>query len=437
MLLKFKNKIGIIIILILTLLTLALWTMIEPLSVRFFGVPDSLTSLGQISGLIGFTLISLGIILSARLSFMEEYFGGMDSIYRYHHFLNGTGFLLILLHPIILAFKYLLISTTSAAMFLLPGTYWPQNAGIMALLGFIVFLALSIFFSKIPYHLRKLNHKFLGFVYILAILHSFFIASDISRNASLRLYMTTIAGLAIISFIYRAILSEVFVRVSDYKVQSIKNLPGKVFEIELSPIKNAIKFIPGQFVFISFRQKNFEEEAHPFTLTSSDKNNNLIINIKSLGDYTSNIDDIKVGTTAKIEGPFGKFFQLGDKNLGEIWVAGGIGITPFLSYARSLSEGADKKIDFYYSVSSKNEALYIDELTKITGQHGNFRLIPYYIDDEPCYLNAEIIQKKSGNLIDKNFYICASPTMTRKLKRQLKELGVSGNQIYFEEFQLL
>jgi len=432
---QFKNKIGPKIFYLLSFLPVIFWLFAKPLSERFFGLTGWLTSFGQLSGLIGLAMISSSIILITRLKFFEDYFGGLDKVYRFHHFFNSLGFILILFHPLVLAFKYLIFSIQSAARFLLPSSYWPQNAGIVASAGFMLFLVLSIFFEKNDYQLRKLSHKFLGFVYLFALIHSFFIASDISSNFFLMLYMLFLAVLAIGTFLYRAVLAKWLVKKYKYIVDSVRLLPGRVVEIQMLPTGEVLNYAPGQFIFIAFNQAGLEKETHPFSLASSGRDKKLIITVKALGDYTAKLVNLKPGALAEIEGPFGRFSEFGPENHNQIWIAGGIGVAPFLGMARAISD--DVKVDFYYCAQSPEETPFVDELAQMSAAKNNFRFIPYFSCQQACRLNAEIIQTMSKGLVGKKIFLCGPPAMMASLRSQLVNLKVSPLSINSEEFQLL
>src|SRR5690606_1895637 len=88
----------------------------------------------------------------------------------------------------------------------------------------------------------------------------------------------------------------------------------------------------GQFAFVTFDRI---EGAHPFTIASADRENGTVtFLIKSLGDFTRNLSQkISVGQTVNIEGPYGCFnFDRRNRKSHQIWIAGGIGITPFLAW---------------------------------------------------------------------------------------------------------
>lgn len=431
-----KDVSGPAIFYLLSFLPAVIWFFAKPSGGRFLGLADWLTALGQISGLVALAILSLSLVLISRWAWLEDYFGGLDRVYRFHHFFNSLGFILLLGHPLALAGKFLLFSTQSAALFLLPDAYWFKTFGIAALLGVTLFLVLSIFVRRLSYEARKINHKILGLAYLLILAHSFFIASDISRYFPLRLYMLALALPAVAAFIYRGVLSRWLVKKHDYEVAAVKVLPGGVTEVTLRAKKEKIRFSPGQFIFISFSQFGFTGETHPFSLASSFREDDLRIVVKGVGDYTKNLPGLKIGTPALIEGPFGRFGLAEAEPGDQIWIAGGIGVTPFLSLARSL--GSEKiRVDFYYLARTEEEAVFLQELSDLAERKADFRLIPYISERQPGRLTAEIVDKLSGGVKGKKIRFCGPPPMMAALKKQFRKLGVKEKMMRSEEFQLL
>jgi predicted ferric reductase len=140
-----KNHIGMSVVVALTFFPLIPWLVMKPLELRFSDAFFTLTSIGQISGLLGVTLFSLTLILSARLHFMEEYFGGLDRVYRVHSYLGTIAFLLLLIHPLVLAIRLIPLSVVDAAKSLLLGSDWAVNFGILSLLLMMSLLGITFY----------------------------------------------------------------------------------------------------------------------------------------------------------------------------------------------------------------------------------------------------------------------------------------------------
>src|SRR4051812_45624018 len=120
-----KRNIGWIGFVVLSLSPLIPWYFsLLPFHYRFADPYSTYTSLGSVLGLIGITMYSFVLMLSARLEFFEDYFGGMNRVYVAHHIFGAIAFMLLLFHPLFMAAGRMTISLKPAALFLLPGNDW-------------------------------------------------------------------------------------------------------------------------------------------------------------------------------------------------------------------------------------------------------------------------------------------------------------------------
>jgi len=340
---------GWILILLFTLLPMV-WWLVQDADLSDFGtVYGALLNLGKATGIAGLVLYAVNLLLAARMRWMEVFFGGLNRVYIAHHITGGIALILLVFHSLFLAAKLVsfdnLTTLREAALFLLPHTIPKDatlmdfqeasaiNAGIVAFLGMVALLILT-FFMKLPYRLWLFTHKFLGVAFMFAGLHVVFISSDVSRDVVLKTYLLVWIVIGLSAFIYRTMMNNVFVRRAPYRLLDVREMPGNVVSLTLEAIEKAIDYKPGQFIFIRFLYSNAEgviREAHPFSIASSPKEDNLRLLVKSLGDFTVNLKNLKIGTIAEIEGAYGKFTYTRFGARPQVWIAGGIGVTPFLS----------------------------------------------------------------------------------------------------------
>lgn len=422
------------IVLMLCFAPVIFWFQAPTFIPRFSDLTTSMANIGQILGLIGSAMFAISLLLSARLHFLDKIFGGLDKVYYCHNQLSQLAFIMLLLHPLFLLPKYSGGTFSGAANFLWIGSYWPKNWGVISLYFLIVLIVLTLFLRP-KYNIWKWTHKFMGLAFFLASLHVWLIPSDVARYMPLRVYMLSLAGIGLIAFVYRTLLGWLLIKKYKYKVINVLALNDSIYEINMEPIGGPMYFTPGQFIFIHFLGKNISEESHPFSVTSSPNENKLSIIVKNSGDYTSKISSILPGTIAKIEGPFGAFNFKKAKNKNQIWIAGGIGITPFMSMAKSIKKEDGYNIDLYYCVRNEGDAVYLGLLENISAAlSSTFKVFPFYSADG-IRIDAEFIQKTSGRLSNNNdIFICATPNAIESLTEQFRAKGISKKLIHSEVF---
>ena len=140
-----SNKKIIIFISFFALIPVLIWLPMKSMDIRFGGVIQTFVSFGQLSALVGMTLFSLSLVLSARLKVFDRYLGGINYVYQVHHFIGGLAFILLLFHPLFLLARTIPISLSYSAQFLLPEGNLAKDLGIYSLVLMIILLVLTFF----------------------------------------------------------------------------------------------------------------------------------------------------------------------------------------------------------------------------------------------------------------------------------------------------
>ncbi|MFZ1801904.1 MAG: ferric reductase-like transmembrane domain-containing protein [Candidatus Saccharimonas aalborgensis] len=451
---RWEHLLGWGITILLCIIPVVLWHNAHPLS--YIKRPEQvMLALGQVTGLIGTVMYALNLLYATRLRFLEYLFGGLNRVYIAHHLLGGLALIMLSFHPLMLALRFVSTDIKQAALLLVPNGIFPLQAlfddghifhqsvlqqwaiffGIIAFWGMVALLLIT-FFIKLPYRLWLFTHRFLGVAFAISALHILFISSDVAKLPGLRWYMLAIVIIGTAAFVYKSLLGRILIRRYRYIVRDVTVVAGNVVQIKLEPVGQPISYKPGQFVFMRFigAGSGISKEWHPFSISSNPKDSALEISIKGLGDYTNKLTALKAGTHADIEGAYGRFSYVNYKNTQQIWIAGGIGITPFLSMSKDIV-GSDAHADLYYSVKTESELINWDMLSEqAVGAPHNLRIIPFIGDKQPSYLSVDFIAENSGGLEGKDFYICGPPPMMQSLKKQLRARGVPATSIHSEEF---
>ena len=376
--------------------------------------------------------MTLGLVLSARPRLAEAWFGGLDRMYKLHKYLGVAALLLFIAH-------YATVSGEPEAGAAAAAASEEEGLpidlfGLVAMVGFTLLIIVTLN-RKIPYHRWFATHRLMGLFFLVVSVHVALVLYDGQELAFLSapgaaLALALLAGLAAAAYkqlIYPRKAGHAF-------TLAAVNPLERATEVVLQPKNGALAFEPGQFAFISIDSDGFRE-AHPFTISSGAKENGLRFTTKVLGDYTRRVrDDLVAGVDVAVEGPYGRFNPLRGPEK-QVWVAGGIGITPFLSVLRSMVPGHGKTIRLYYCVRDASEALFFDELEARAADVDGVTIVRFD-SDAGKRINAYVIRDDVGGaLMDWSFWLCGPKPLVAAVDEGLRREGVRSRRIYKEEFE--
>jgi predicted ferric reductase len=118
----------------------------------------------------------------------------------------------------------------------------------------------------------------------------------------------------------------------------------------------------------------------------------------------------------------------------QIWLAGGIGLTPFLSFLRDMDGDLQHDVDFYYTVRHPEEALFLEEIQAAAQK--NPRLRPYirFSATEGSLTMDHILRNTAGDIKAYHVYMCGPLPMLQAFEKKFLELGIPRGQLHYEEF---
>ncbi len=355
-----------------------LWILADPILFSRFDSSSLHASLVHYSGIIAIGLISAAMILVVRSATINTFLGGLDKSYRLHKWFGITGLVTSTIHWALVNFPKWFFGWEAMA---LPE---PQASPILeffrtqyALAGeigdlffkiFVILVVLALV-KRFPYRYFFKTHRLLAIVFVLLVIHSVVLMKFDYWDAMIAPVMVALmAGGTLAAFI------SLFRRIGHRRrvvgmIDEIVYLePSDVLRVVIAFTDEWPGHEEGQFAFVTFDRK---EGPHPFTISSPWKDQGKIFFlIKGLGDYTKDLQNkLKVGDYVEVEGPYGQFNFISEKER-QIWVAGGIGVAPFVARLKALAMAADKKekeIDFFYTSNEMDETL-IGKLKKGAGE---------------------------------------------------------------------
>jgi predicted ferric reductase len=390
--------------------------------------------LGELCGVEAVLLLSCSLVLATVLPPIERAFGGLDRVALWHRRVAVAAVILLVPH--------LALVTTPPSPYI---STVGQGFGQVALAG-LVFLSLwalapGLRAARWPGLIRRLAratyerwlsaHRLTGLFVAVAVVHGALVDVVLHRSTLLRVVYLGVGVTGVAAYLYREFFARFVIPIHQYTVAEVRQLNDTTVDVALEPVGEPITLTAGQFVFLAFGGPG-GWQRHPFTVASPPSARQLRVSIKAVGDYTGGIYDLaKPGVPARIAGPFGGFdYRRG--GIDQIWIAGGIGITPFLSWIRDLDREFDRNVDFYYSVAHDSDALFGDELTAAARNHQSLR-VHLLVSDRDGYLTGE--QVLAGTQREHPWiYMCGPPPMMTALNKGLRSQGVPAARIRWEQF---
>lgn len=379
-------------------------------------------------GGIAFLLMTVSVILATRLEVFEEWFGGLDRMYQVHRVAGTFAGILVIGHFVGVP-KTLPKGVDPALNPLNPSSPLGKVAMVLLVIGILVSLNRKISYSK-----WRAPHKIMAAVYFLTIGH-FMNAPGVffERFSASGIVLISSAVIGIVALIY-TMFGMNKRTATPFTIEAV-NPMERATEIVLEPKGEMLSFRPGQFAFVEIQGKDWSE-PHPFTISSAPGEGRLRFTIKVLGDWTRKVrEDLKPGGEVIVRGPYGRFDASKVRNRNQVWIAGGIGLTPFLSKIRAMEVDDDRQIHFVYAARSKEEALFLDELTCRASELGNITLYPLF-SDVGEFARVEIAKELLPGALDSfEYFICGPKPMVDGLMRDLKKEGVHRSKIHTEAFE--
>ena len=405
---------------------------------------DFWTEFSVALGFIGLAMIALQFALTARINRIESSYG-IDIILQFHRYISLVAFTLIIIHPLILFIN----EPETLELLNVFQAPWRARFAVTGTVALIILVITSIWRQRlgIPYEEWRIAH---GILAVSAV--GFGIAHAIGVGYYLNFFWkvvlwSAVGALALLLLIYVRLVKPWLMTRKLYLVEEVIPQRGDVWTLALRPRgHDGIKFQPGQFAWITLEISPFRMREHPFSMSSSgDHAERLEFSIKALGDFTKTIKDVKPGTKAFLDGPYGTFTI--DKYwdaAGFVLVAGGIGITPMMSMLVTACERKDDRpFLLIYGSKTWDDITFREELEALKDELDLtivhvLREPPEDWEGEEGYVDKELLEKYlPTHPGSRQYFICASPKMMDGVESAFYELDVPVTHVHMEHFNLV
>ena len=184
---------------------------------------------------------------------------------------------------------------------------------------------------------------------------------------------------------------------------------------------------------------------HTFSIVSAPTERELTIATRMReSGFKRALASLPIGSIAKLDGPFGSFAWHDDRERPLVLVAGGIGITPFMSILRQAPHEASRQpISLIYSNRRPEDAAFLDELEELARRSREFRLLATMTQmnrsarawqGETARINEKLLSKAAAHLQAPMHYLAGPPEMVKSLRQTLTLAGIAKEHVRSEEF---
>ena len=402
----------------------------------------------QLTGLLAIGSACTGAMLSLRSRPSERFFGGLDKLYRSHRAFGIGALVFAVAHWTLIQAPGWFGSGdargaqrghhAASAVSGLQKALQSQR-GLATSLGNWGFYTLTVLIlialvSRIPYRAFYLTHRLIPAVLLLLAFHSLVLFNYAQWLTPIGIVL----GLLLAGGVASALISLAgrigARRRATGVVTGLKYYPElRVLQSELEMGKDWPGHAAGQFAFVHGGKW---EGQHPFTIASAwnpaDRKVSFVT--KELGDFTSTLSErARLGAVAQVEGPYGAFTFEDDCPM-QIWIAGGVGITPFI--ARLRQRQSEPEVDrhqvhlFYTSESEHEEGIgQLAELADAAGVAFTFLHTPRH-----GFLTGERIRADVPEWRRASVWFCGPAAFGEAIRSDLTVHGMTPGRFHQEMF---
>jgi ferredoxin-NADP reductase len=219
------------------------------------------------------------------------------------------------------------------------------------------------------------------------------------------------------------------------EVVAVENPFEGIYTIEFATKRGKYKFLPGQFLHVALDDEydgaGQWPESRCFSMQSAPGEPTLKITYAVKGDFTKEMEEkLKVGSEVWLKLPYGDLFQQDHDKTKTVFIAGGTGITPFLSLFNhnSFEEYINPKV--YLGFRTKDYNIYQKELDNACNPNLSLNLS---YQDTDGVLNIDKIFEMNG--IEANYFISGPPVMIKSFKQRLIALGVPAINVLTDDWE--
>lgn len=393
-------------------------------------------------GFVGLAMMGLQFVLTARYNKIGAPFG-LDELLQFHAQAGYFAWGFIMAHFIVL-----FSANSDFWEFLDPTVNLPRALALSSVIIAVTALIATTHWREkfgIIYEWWRTSHGVLAlFVVFIGTVHIMQVSHYVSEPWQKAVWVS-MSVVAIGMLVHNRVWRPYQMKKKPWKLVSITKEVESTWSIVIEPVNHdGIRFRAGQFVWITLGDTPFKLQQHPFTISSAPADKNIRLTIKALGDFTSEISTLEEGSTAYVEGPYGNFTLDASIKDHNVFINGGIGITPTMSILNDLKNKNDQcPVTVIYGTPSLELTPFYEELMELS-KVLNLKVV--HVLDEPSndwdgetgFITEEIMKRHIPEDVSKcEYYVCGPAPLMDVAESTLREWGVPIHRVHSERFNIV
>jgi predicted ferric reductase len=420
---------------------------VAPLIVLLAGTPPASRGfwreLSAALGYAGMAMLGVQFALTARFRRAAAPFG-VDMLYYFHRTVSLMAVVIIAAHVGIL----FSIDPRTLALLNILHAPWRARAAVVAFTGLFVLLTASLFRRQIgiSYEGWRRWHGTLAIAAVVLALVHIELVSHYIETPWKRILWTGYSIFWTGLLIHVRILRPWSQLRRPYVVESVLPERGSAWTVTIRPEGHqGVTFQPGQFAWLTAWNSPFAVEEHPFSFSSSGKQNGrFAFTIKELGDFTRRVRNMVPGQRVFLDGPYGAFSIDRHFAPGYVFIAGGVGITPMMSMLRTLADRGDRSpLHLFYANKLWEEVTFREEIEalqtrlRLTVIHA-LEAPPAGWTGETGFVTRQVLDRwLPAERRSLEYFVCGPDPMREAVEKALYRLGVPLTHVHAEKFNLV
>jgi len=424
-----------------------LWLVFEPNAYTFAPFFSLRGNMVQYFGILAMGCMSVIMILALRPRWLEGWIGGLDKMYRLHKWLGISALVLSVTHWLwakgpkwAVGLGLLERRQRGPRPQIEPGTLesilsslrgFAEDVGEWAFYGAAALMVLALI-KWFPYRLFFKTHRLLAVTYLVLAFH----AAVLLKFSYWATPLGAVMGVLLTSGVVAAVI--VLLR----RVARGRKVNGTIRDLRYHPTMRTLEIdveVPaswpghqaGQF---AFAMSDPSEGPHPYTIASAwdASTPRLTFMVKELGDHTRRLQQkLTIGQPVTVEGPYGRF-TFEDRSPRQIWVSGGIGLTPFLARLEQLAKSPDsgKQIDFFHCAAEADDGVIARLKAAASAAGVRLHLL---VTPQDGLLDGDKIRTTVGEWQQASLWFCGPAGFGLSLRRDFASKGLNVGRKFHQE----